>query len=164
MKIKGDFVTNSSSTAFFFIFKGKDIHDLVSILRKYPEYFKSKTNDFRGKTLTINVEDVINDILSLEKNEDFSYQHMSCPVKLRKQMKLQISEYGYDSSYSEFIEQHIKSLEEAFKLGMRRCIEITWGDNEGDITGGPTGYCMDYVLGRLKVAKKDLIIFTESHH
>lgn len=40
---------------------------------------------------------------------------------------------------------------------------MEWGDNHGDISGGETGYAMDYEGRRIRINSDDLIVFTEQN-
>ena len=61
MKIKSDFVTNSSSTSFFFIFNG-DKNNLFDLIKQNSKSFNLKYVDYNNNTIKTDENFVIESI------------------------------------------------------------------------------------------------------
>jgi hypothetical protein len=186
MKIKGDFVTNSSSTSFTFLFKGKSILDLFSLMRKYKKHFMLEIPEFydgdKVEKANINVEDVIDSIedaitntnkhyfwnedeylkiqdISDVENRIISYLDDSLKEVADDRIKGEKTpQYVYDT-----IRQFTKQLDllEKAKENDFKALEIGFGDNHGEVCGGYVGYTMDYAGRSIRIEEEDLIVYTE---
>jgi len=169
MKIKLDYVTNSSSVCFYFLFKGKLAEDLFPVLRKYEEYFKLETE---VNTCKCDVEDIIEDIKSLQVRTGYVGRYIMCPKIIMKGFKDSLERMNkskidktnsFFASFNDDYKERIRLLKKALDQNMKRCIRAEWGDSSGDFNGD-TGQCMDYTNGNLLIDEKDLIVFTVNEH
>jgi hypothetical protein len=176
MKVKCDFVTNSSSTNFVFLFNGEDIDDLLRKISKYRKYFDLDC-DFGG--YRINHIDVIESIQEgIEKNKKIDYENIDIQdIKLlideRKELlsfylnivedykeKSLDQDCTYEYNLIGKVLADINLLKAAKDKGFK-AIEIGFGDNHGFICGGPVGETMDYEGRKLFINEDDFIVFTE---
>ena len=181
MKIKTDFVTNSSSTSFTFVFEG-DKFDLYKALLKHKEKFDLVFEDYIDFTHKINVWDVIRAIDSVIRNspEDLwilptarSVDNIITEYKSRKAYFQKSAEIehpdGTRSIYNRYLEgvertqTKIDLLNKAKEKGLTKAFVIGFGDNEGEICGGSVGQIMDYEGRNINIDDDDLMILTESN-
>jgi len=182
MRTKLDFVTNSSSTNFFFIFKGpRCIRPLEAAIRNHKNPFNLCYLDWEKVSYSCSHEDIISDIKSvtkssLGKDEWDSVKVVSIDKAIKEVDQFIDAEKRYltDPTCSKetkrWAEKCIKILEskkmkfqKAKEEGFENVLEMGWGDNHGQISGGNTGMAMDYEGRRIKINADDLIVFTEQN-
>ena len=187
MKIKHDFVTNSSSTGFVFIFKGNKRTDLFRQMVKYEDKFKLY-NEYGSGADYIEVWDIIREmdpILSSNKEDPW---YLPGPLKLsdlleRLEGELKENEKTLEEELkreakepinwksSEYTVEYIKENKEklirvkkAIHNKLDHYIEVSFGDNDGMICGGRIGTTMDYSGRSINLNQKDFIVLIENQH
>jgi len=189
MKLKDDFITNSSSTAFFFIFSGKKKEKLFNLIRKYKKIFNQSVDYGFG-----NVEDtrscdsgyVIDSIDSVITEDDKYDEYSQCKIEpIKKLIKDYEEQVVYwenevkkelerpekrdpDASirYEDYAESYrvtIRELKEAKGKGLSSFLRIEFGDNHGQICGG-NAVAMDYNRDNLIIKEKDFYLLNECQH
>ena len=172
MKIKQDFVTNSSSTSFIFIFKGDKI-DLYRALINHSDLFQITESIYDYDEIgSINVWDVIRSIdgVILSNNNDL---WIKPPLYNIEKYISGVQEY-FDTlksrdedewiiKFKNTLKDKIKLLEEYNKTKFNKVFEIEFGDNDGHIQG-VVGTILDYNHKDVKIESNDLVIITESKH
>ena len=164
MKVKNDFITNSSSTSFIFLLKSDNINDLYKHLQKYDTLFL-----LLGDEESIVCDDLINEIKKLKKINTKKIKSFLGDVKLsingvEKIIKDSESQrYVVDWTYNLYEVIILKAVtERAIKDGFTHAIKIGFGDHEGDIQG-VVGCIMDEYFPKTTFSK-DLIILTINNH
>ena len=173
MKIKSDFITNSSSTAFFFFFKGEKVEDLSNVLRKYGEMFKRTVyNDYSMDVegLISSIEELVPSVLPLKDIDKLSKEFLE---SLQNEIEYCYNENKSGDKY-ESAKYHIEGARDSLKSheiskdllkeGFTKVLEIEFGDNDGHVSVGNVGCSMDYNHYELETRKEDLVIITESRH
>jgi hypothetical protein len=175
MKIKQDFVTNSSSTSFIFIFKGDKI-DFYKTLINHKKEFNISDSDYSR----INVWDIIRSIDSviisgesdlwikvpIEDIEEFIKKYSEHLLYLENGIKNKGPKNQFDQWEIEEmkkIEDNIELLNKCKNKGLNSVIEIGFGDNDGHIQGGIVGTVMDYEGRNINIESEDLVLFTEQN-
>ena len=175
MKIKSDFVTNSSSTSFTFAWKGDKI-DLMKELIKHSKDFDLQYEDYEDKLLTVDVWDIVRSIDDVMKNnpEDAYYKPeiVSIDEKI-KEVKRSIEYYkelANDDDTGRWWSDSLEEEEEKLKLfesikekGLLSTFTIGFGDNHGEICGGRIGYTMDYRGRHISINDSGLLVTTEQN-
>jgi len=188
MKSRHGFVSNSSSTSFTFVFKGKKVKDLSDTILKYKEHFnlsfdagwgdsndiyncnaldvasaiescvKSSKKDKWNSVKVISIDDCLKNII--ENKKQYSQY-----IKEEKD-KVDKPNYSLTNIYerhNSILEEQLNKLRAAKKRGLTSVINIGFGDNHGDISGGELGNCMDYEGRYISINNNDFIVFTEQN-
>jgi len=182
MKRKADFVTNSSSTSFTFIFKGTDKKHLFDLLlaRKqlFDLHYESEWDD-EGTVHECTVEDVI---AALDKflsgrlsSLDFSgkVEYIN-DLLARRTADIRSWEEMYEDDVEDWeqkwitdsiseIKQIIGLIKGAKDRGLLSVVQMGFGDNHGEVWGDGLGVVMDYKGRGIFVNDDDLVIFTEQN-
>lgn len=175
MKIKTDFITNSSSTNFIFIFKGNTKEDLYAILRNNSPFFKLEYKDYNNVTYNITVEDIIDSIekcidCKSEYSKTVRIQPIDILIKEVKSLRetyeqKTITENDYRSNdWIEFLNKENLKLnysENAKTIGLNSFIEIEFGDNHGDISNCIIGEVMDYKGRNIYLSTNKIMLLSE---
>jgi len=136
MKIKTDFITNSSSTSFLFVFRGNTLHDLYKAMKENWRWFEYKGCDNQ----IVNVYDMI----YYEESPD----RTSIPIEdkiieIQKELK-DIREFTKNNPKcnSEYEKQEIQKLEKLIEIlkfkkkkGFKTTAELNFSnhDNIGSV-------------------------------
>lgn len=179
MKAKADFVTNSSSTSFTFIFKGNHI-DLFKGIINRAELFNLNMSAY-NMDHSIDVWDVIRAIDSVIRTsgEDLWIKPGIGTIdeKIREYINeiddiegARLQGFGndewrkkWDDERLEQLRADIKTLKAAKAKGLTSMFIVGFGDNDGEISGGSVGTTMDYEGRHIKVNDDDFIIMTEQN-
>lgn len=172
MKIKGDFVTNSSSTAFFFTFKG-DIESLFKCIKKHKKDFcLTYDTEWDKMHYEVNHMDIINSILDVIDNNEkmvpdkykkqLIYPITEAIAELKKDTEYleSLQEKQYLSHYYKEHKEHLRRLILAKKNGAEKCLIMNFGDHDGDVCGGPIGHTMDYEGREIDICDGVFQVFT----
>jgi len=165
MKIRGGFVSNSSSTSFTFVFKEDNIEDCFNILKKYKDYFNLYDID---TGTSINGDEVI---AQMKSYIDEVYHIDNCLVELEEQKQSYFNimqedkKRGFEDDlfYSLYNDAQMKveKIKDLKDKGFRSFFSINFGDNHGDISGPPIGSGMDYEGRDIELKEDDVYMFTE---
>ena len=167
MKIRQGFISNSSSTSFMFIFKGETKEDLYDAIWKNRKDFHLVTDDnysccaeflvdaIESNLTIVELGNRVNSIDSIIKDLNKSIADISGYKLDKRTEKVCIDEYnGYIGKLI-----HLKDK------GFKTILQISFGDNHGDISGGNVGTTMDYESYHFEnYEKKDLAIITINEH
>jgi len=172
MKIKSDFITNSSSTAFFFFFKGEKIQDLSNVLRKYDNVFERDEFEYKMNVedLVSSIENLVPSVLQIKDIDKLVPQFLENIQRLIETCYKENKEGDKFDSAKYFmgdVRDRLKTYEiskDILKKGFTKVLEIEFGDNDGHVAGGNVGTLMDYKHSSLEMKKEDLVILTESRH
>jgi len=173
MKIKSDFVTNSSSTSFFFIFNG-DKNNLFDLIKQNSKSFNLKYVDYNNNTIKTDENFVIESInnkinkkheymKTVEiKNIDFLIEEFKKRYEdLDKLIKKSNKKFNYEKEMLQEINNKIVILNKARENGLINYLEIEFGDNHGHVCSNQASL-MDYF--QPIILSKDFIMINEGNH
>jgi len=179
VKIKRDFITNSSSTNFYFIFKGDHI-DLYQRLLEHKHEFDLSYDTFEELVFNITTWDVIREIDKVIRSNDSdlwllknvtNIDHIIETFEDDKKMFFDLYKNGskysktlhdiYYKEKAETIQKRTQLLKEAKKKGLSSYIMISFGDNHGDVKGDAVGTTMDYAGRKISINCPSFVVFTE---
>jgi len=154
MKIKLDFVTNSSSTAFFFTFNNINPIIMKSLFENIRRY---KKNFNIGKMTHKNVINAIENCYSSKmiKTIDEAIDCINDLIDDCNNDNLLVSK-----TYHNIHLQIVDRLKRAKSNGATHLIMIEFGDNHGDVCGGLVGNTMDYEGRYIDIDDNDFQVFT----
>ena len=186
MRVKSDFITNSSSTNFFFVFKGpRCVKSVTNAVWNHRKSFSLHYELNENNSHSCNAQDIVEDIercikQSLGKKEWNSVKITTVDKKILQIDKQIEHEKEYNASWmkdhpedktsEKYSKQTVSRLEkqkgkfqEAKSKGFENLLEMDWGDNHGAVSGGDTGYAMDYEGRYIRINSDDLIVFSEQN-
>jgi hypothetical protein len=175
MKVKGDFITNSSSTAFFFIFKWNTKEDLFKEIMRRPKRFEQEVDigwDKKPHIIKCDAEFVVNSIDKVYGTiGDFYGDHNIVKIKsideLIKEFKKSLNYWKkgvkhcpWHKGYITETQNQLKAALEAKKKGLNKYIQMNFGDSEGHVHGGSASI-LRYKQDKFQVRRKDLFVVTD---
>ena len=187
MKIKQDFVTNSSSTGFIFMFKGNQRTDLFKQMVKYEDKFKLY-NEYGGGEDYIDVWDIIRELDPILSSSREDPWYLPGPLKLTdllERHESELREYEktlkeelkreeeeeihwksseYTISYIKEVKEKIVKVKKAIHNKLDHYVEVSFGDNDGMISGGRIGTTMDCSGKNIKLNQRDFMVIIENQH
>lgn len=184
MKRKLDFITNSSSTTFMFIFKGDTRIDLFRAMVEHEKDFNLVDDFFNELLLTsINVWDIISKLDEVIQTPTFDklwiYPHVSSIPLLLREFEEELKSWekdlanrsndGSDLSEDFYIrnirksKDKITTIKNAIERGFNSFVKVDFGDNHGEIQGGKIGTVMDYSGRYININDDSLIVVTEQN-
>lgn len=172
MKIREGFVSNSSSTSFWFVYKGNkgDVTNLCDlIVTKYREFFNLTFNPYEDTAPQhCNYADVAEAIRDVAKDPSVAHTVDEAILVFEdniKQTENYMVQSKHDDGYymQELMQLHdqLDILMKAKKNGLTVAVNIGFGDNHGDVSGPGLGATMDYEGRGIRINREDLVVFTE---
>jgi len=180
MKIKGDFITNSSSTAFFFIFKGRNLDKMYDLIDKYSRKFElhvdygyKNQHDYHHCDSNF-VKDSISTYIDSNANltEDERWKVKVRPLsKLIKEHEKRIKSYEKEvvkpgqNWYKQYLKEEKKRLKKillAKEKGLINYLEIEFSDGGGCGITNQNSVVMDQE--RPEIQEDDFFVLTEGRH
>lgn len=153
MKIKRDFVTNSSSTSFIMTFKD-NVNNLFESIRKHKTEFSLSYDSWDDITYHVNYTDVIDAledhpecIRSIDEHINLYTSYIDNIEKSKeKALVNKKKDWYFNILQEELVEYNniLNHLMEAKNRGATKVYAIDFGDNHGDVVGTPVGLVMDY--------------------
>jgi hypothetical protein len=147
MKIKSDFITNSSSTNYIFIFKGDKIN-LYKALINNKTTIEDKVNN-QLWDYSFNIWDLIRQLdMSIREDKPGEKKHWMFP-------NIKTLDEAFDDNIIEnIIELKAEGFNSVFAIGI--------GDNDGEISGTKFSGAMD--MAGINIETPNLIIIAENNH
>lgn len=178
MKVKDDFITNSSSTAYFFIFKGNK-EELIQVIKKYPYRFDLEESDnWSGTVERVDASFITESIEKVYGTLGQFYGDNKCIIKpidvLIKEFEGDVEYWknqircseekgeigrGYYKRYLNENAKQLEEIKEAKERGLDKFLQINFGTSEGHVYGGPA--CLLHGLNRFRIKRKDLYVVTD---
>jgi hypothetical protein len=146
MKIKNDFITNSSSTNYIFIFKGDKIN-LYKALINHKTIIEDKVND-QLWDYSFNIWELIRQLdMCIREDKPGEKKHWMFPC-------IKTIDQTHKEHEIDVIKLKEKGFNSAFVVGI--------GDSDGEISGTQFSSAMDQA--GINMDKPDLIIIAENNH
>ena len=183
MKVRTGFVSNSSSTAFMFVYKNESIEELCQLIEKYDQYFNlyseleenesykctarqvasaieeelsDNNEDIFCKTKKMSLDKYIKDIQDmLDKNVE--------QIKEYQKEGKQYKDYNWLTDYIYQNSQDLYKLQNLKKQGFTQIVIANFGDNDGPWRGTDLGRIMDYEGRYIYINKPDFVVWTEQN-
>jgi len=175
MRYKQDFVTNSSSTCFFFLFRGGK-QGFFDALANHAEEFNLSHDHWDDELVTINVGHIVRELEPLLESKEINIIPIESLINdfreriYNYQQYMDESEkegrYSLNDLYQESIDAMSKMLHKtvsAAKSGLTHSLVVGFGDNDGEVSGRGVGTIMDYEGRDLNIDDHDLVIMTEQN-
>jgi hypothetical protein len=161
MKVRLGFVTNSSSTNHIMMWSG-DKYDLKKILIEKINIFPKTYSNY-----SVDKSEILDAILSM-------IQSSTDQEAMRKELQEQLewAKNWYDEAKQdgrkwsmEFAADEMEFIKELIELSKNKdwMLKISFGDNEGNFSGGNLGYVMDYEGRKIDVEEKNFVYKTKQN-
>jgi len=160
MKFKIDFVTNSSSTSYLFLFKGTTIEELFESMKENYKEFELSYSFYDNEVNSTNVYEIINYMM----NKNIDVKMISTKIKkLEKQINELLNDSKDDNCFERTITNHligkynriIEELKFQQDEGFRWVCETSFSDEENNKTGSIMR-CLSF-----EIDKPNLVIICE---
>lgn len=173
MKIKSDFITNSSSTNYIMLFKGKNRRSLYKAIKDseimlYEEIESDITETGPIiETISCNEKDLIKSLINHRRKIK-----IKSIDEIIENLKYHLNEWdeiindsgaSYLKSYIESYSR-LKTVEKAKEFGFEKGIEVEYGDGGGCGIEEGTNLSKLMEWEKLEFFSDDLIIINESRH
>ena len=173
MKCRQGFVSNSSSTSFYFVFKEDNFDNCLKVLEKYGDTFNLSPDSLLDipKVNSQEIFDTIKNEISGVYSIDFLISDVQDKIDtlfdhIKDERKNEID--GSLNSLKIFFKQQrnkfkskIEKLEKLKEDGFKTYFEIDFGDNHG--VTGPVGKAMDYLGSDINLENSEIYVFTEQN-
>ena len=168
MKKRLGFVSNSSSTSFYFFTKGGGVDKVLECIQRHQEKFRLKTDFEFSPEYSCTADDVCDAIRGLSKK-------LIGVTSLMGEAASDIRQWEEDSKSSdswtsdfaaEYLaeaRERLLDLENLRSLGFTQALVVGFGDNHGDIEGGNVGNAMDYEGREIRIDDDDFKLRTEQN-
>jgi hypothetical protein len=165
MKIRQGFVSNSSSTSFYFITKKGSKEELFKMMRKYSKCFDGMTSEYFEEYQPLTTEIIISAIDGLTKITQYSVlelvSHFEEQLESDREWSKKYPNDNYSREDTYRKSNRILFLISLHEKGFKSVFDIGFGDHDGDISGGQIGNIMDYEGRTINLNEDDFVIFTE---
>ena len=175
MKIRDGFVSNSSSTAFTFIFKGNPKVDLPALILKYRKHFDLVYDEEEGWVCSpTEVADALEKQLNEPYEEYRDHPKVQTVDEVIRETERSIeswkkyreengNEDGWYNSWIDEETEHKEKLEKAKERGLDIVVLAWFGDHDGPWAYTGLGYAMDYEGRYIDIDEEDFVVFTEQN-
>lgn len=169
MKMRMGFVSNSSSTSFYFFTKGAGTTEIAKLLKRdHSEKFNLEFRSYGGRVAKCTVDDVCREIRWLHRKPKSintlireARGAVECYAEGSSMYNLAKDNYTLElfADYKKRNEEELAGLEQLKADGFTKVLEVVFADD-----AGPVDLAMDTRGGSIKIDDDDLKLVVKSNH